>query len=72
MPLSTVERARRAGRARWDKTTDPAERSAQTQPARIAAAVKAVCDAAPVLSDDQRSKLRAILTVPEGGDGHGG
>jgi len=69
--MSTTERARVASRARWAKTTDPTERRAELLPARIASAVRTVVDAAPVLSDDQRSKLRAILTEPEGGDQHG-
>jgi hypothetical protein len=65
--MSTTERARVASRARWAKVPDPDERRAELLPARIASAVRAVVDAAPVLTDDQRSKLRAILTEPEGG-----
>ena len=73
MPMSTTERASVASRARWAKKTDPAERRAELLPARIASAVRTVVDAAPVLSDEQRARLRAILTdpAPKGGDDHG-
>ena len=69
MPMSTAERARVASRARWAKVTEPDARRAELLPARIASAVATVVDAAPVLTDAQRTKLRAILTepAPEGG-----
>jgi hypothetical protein len=71
MPMSTVERARVASRARWAKVPDPDARRAELLPARIASAVATVVAAAPVLTDSQRSKLRAILTEPEGGGDRG-
>ena len=72
MPMSTVERARVASQARWAKVTDPDDRRAELRPARIASAVKAVVDAAPVLTDSQKAKLRAILTDPAEGGGQDG
>jgi hypothetical protein len=38
------EAARHAIESRWAKTTDPAQRKAQTQPGRIASAVKVVVE----------------------------
>jgi hypothetical protein len=65
--LSTSERARRASNARWS-AKDPDQRKAETRPARLALAIKEIVDQAPALSDDQKNRLRVILTqAPSGG-----
>jgi hypothetical protein len=68
MPMSTTERARVAGEARWAGTT-PEQRREAMRKAKIASAVRTIVDQAPALSDTQRTKLHAILTTPtpEGG-----
>jgi hypothetical protein len=60
--VATSERSRHAIETRWSRTTDPEQRRAATGPARLAAAVKAVVDQAPNLTDEQRNRLRVILT----------
>lgn len=68
MSSFTSESGRAAVTARWEKYSDPARRSAQTEPARLAHAVKAVVDLAPALTQEQRNRLRVILTqAPSGG-----
>jgi hypothetical protein len=64
--VATSERARYAIETRWSRTTDPEQRRAATGPARLAAAVKAVVDQAPNLTDEQRNRLRVILTRSPG------
>jgi hypothetical protein len=65
--LSTSERARRAARARWQDKT-PEQRQAETRPARLAHAIKEIVDQAPELTEDQKNRLRVILTqAPSGG-----
>jgi hypothetical protein len=65
--LST-EQAAELGRRRWAGTTRE-ERAAEMLPVHIAAAVQRVVDAAPILTDDQRTRLRAIFLTPPEGDG---
>jgi hypothetical protein len=62
-----AEAARHAIEARWSRTTDPEQRRAQTRPARIAAAVRIIVDAAPDLTPDQVARLRAIFAAPGSG-----
>ena len=71
MSSFTSESGRRAVEARWAKA-DPDQRQAQTQPGRIAAAIKTLVDAAPELSQDQRNRLRVILTQAPTGGGRDG
>lgn len=62
MPLSPTERARVASTARWSRTPAP-ERSAHARRIRtdLEAYVRAVVDRAPELTDDQRTRLAALL-----------
>jgi hypothetical protein len=67
--LSTSDRARRAAQARWrDKTAE--QRQAETRPARLAHAIKELVDQAPALTEDQKNRLRVILTQAPSGGGH--
>jgi hypothetical protein len=45
----------------------PEERRRRTAPASRAAAVKTIVEQWPTLSEEQRAKLRALLTSPGGG-----
>jgi hypothetical protein len=66
MPF-THEQAVEAGRARWAGTT-PEQRREASRKARLAAAVKALVDQAPALTEDQKPRIRAILAqTPSGG-----
>ena len=71
MALSTSERARHASNARWANKT-PDQRQADTRPARLALAIKEIVDQAPELTDDQKNRLRVILTQAPSGGGHDG
>jgi hypothetical protein len=67
MSMSTSEAAATLGRSQWPGKTAE-QRRAQTAPARLASAVKTVCDRAPDLTEEQRNRLRVILTqAPTGG-----
>ena len=66
MPMSTTEQHRHAIQARWSRTTDPAQRRAETRPGRIAAAVKVLVDNWPELRPEQVAKLRGLLRQPGG------
>lgn len=68
-PAEVLQR-QQAIRARWDKATDPAQRKAQTRPARIASAVRTIVDNWPELRPEQVARLRALLQ-PVGGDHDG-
>jgi len=70
--MSSTDRATAARAARW--TGKSAEqRKAETRPARLALAIKEIVDQAPALSDDQKNRLRVILTqAPSGGGPDGG
>jgi hypothetical protein len=61
------ELARHATQTRWCKVTDPDQRRRQTQPARVAAAVKVLVDAWPTLDPAQVARLRSLLQQPGGG-----
>ncbi len=60
MPLSTRERASRAGRA-LQASRSPEERREAMRKVRLAAAVKAIVESAPELTPEQAAKLRAIF-----------
>ena len=65
MPKSPT-RAESVRRA-WAAKT-PEQRQAETRPARLALAVKELVDQAPALTQDQKNRLRVILTqAPSGG-----
>jgi hypothetical protein len=66
MTMTKQEAAAYARRVRWDKLT-PEQRSEETRPGRIAAAVKALVDQAPALTEEQKNRLRAILAAAPGG-----
>lgn len=60
MPMSTKERAAKAGRARMEALS-PEERREHARRAYLAGAVNAVVERAPELTPDQAAKLRAIF-----------
>jgi hypothetical protein len=71
VPMTRTEAAAHARRIRLETAT-PEQRTAQTHKARLAAAVKAVVDRAPELTDDQRTRLRTIFIAPSEGGGRDG
>lgn len=68
MPLSTRERASRAGRA-LQASRSPEERREAMRKVRLAAAVKAIVEGAPDLRPDQAAQLRAIFGTAAGSAG---
>ena len=70
--MSSTDRAAAARAARWTGRSQD-QRKAETRPARLALAIKEIVDQAPALSDDQKNRLRVILTqAPSGGGPDGG
>jgi hypothetical protein len=69
--MPATDRAAAARAARWTgKSAD--QRQAETRPARLALAIKEIVDQAPALTDDQKNRLRVILTQAPSGGGRDG
>jgi hypothetical protein len=71
MSTPLADAAAEMSHARW-KSTTAEERQAIMRKARLALAVKELVDQAPALSQDQRNKLRVILTQAPSGGGRDG
>jgi hypothetical protein len=67
MSMPLTEAAADLAHARWKGTTAD-QRKETMRKARLALAIKELVDQAPALTDEQRNRLRVILTqAPSGG-----